>query len=151
MPSNHLILSSPSPPAFNLSQHQVFSKESVLPIKWPKYWSFSFSMSPSSECSGLISLELTGLNCLLSSSSSVSHSVMSDSFNPTDCIACHHSLLQGIILVQGSNLGLLHGRQILYHLSYRAFTFKSLLQYHSSKASILWHSAFFMVHSHIHT
>ena len=60
-------------------------------------------------------------------------------------------LLQGIFLTQGSNLGLLHGRQILYRLSYRAFTFKSLLQHHSLKASILWHSAFFTVHSHIHT
>ena len=47
-------LSSPSPPAFNLSQHQVFSSESVLRIRWPKYWSFSFSLSPSSEYSGLI-------------------------------------------------------------------------------------------------
>ena len=47
-------LSSPSPPAFNLSQHQVFSKESVLHIRWPKYWSFSFSISLSNEYSGLI-------------------------------------------------------------------------------------------------
>ena len=42
-------LSSPSPPAFNLSQHQGFSNESVLRIRWPKYWSFSFSISPSNE------------------------------------------------------------------------------------------------------
>ena len=48
-------LSSPSPPAFNLSQNQVFSNESVLCIRWPKYCSFSFSMSPSNEYSGLIS------------------------------------------------------------------------------------------------
>ena len=40
-------LSSPSPPTFNLSQHQVFSNESALRIRWPKYWSFSFSISPS--------------------------------------------------------------------------------------------------------
>ena len=50
------LLSSPSPPAFNLSQHQGLSKESVLHIRWPKYWSFSFSISPSNEYSGLISL-----------------------------------------------------------------------------------------------
>ena len=47
-------LSSPSP-AFNVSQHQGLSNESVLPIRWPKYWSFSFSICPSSEYSGLIS------------------------------------------------------------------------------------------------
>ena len=48
-------LSSPSPPAFNLSQcsHGLFSNESVLRIRWPKYWSFSFSISPSNEYSGL--------------------------------------------------------------------------------------------------
>ena len=48
-------LSSPSPPAFNLFQHQVFSNESVLRIRWPNYWSFSFSISPSKGYSGLIS------------------------------------------------------------------------------------------------
>ena len=53
-------LSSPSPPAFNLSQHQGFSNESVLWIRWPKYWSFSFSISPSNEYSGLISFRWTG-------------------------------------------------------------------------------------------
>ena len=47
-------LSSPSPPAFNLSQHQGLSKQSGLRIRWPKYWSFSFSISPSNEYSGLI-------------------------------------------------------------------------------------------------
>ena len=50
-PSHPLL--SPSPPAFNLSQHQSLSV-SALPIRWPKYWSFSFSISPSSEYSGLI-------------------------------------------------------------------------------------------------
>ena len=55
MPSKHHILSSPSPPAFNLSQHQGLFNESVLHIRWPKYWSFSFSISPSNEYSGLIS------------------------------------------------------------------------------------------------
>ena len=44
-----------SPPALSLSQHQVFSNESVLLIRWPKYWGFSFSISPSNEYSGLIS------------------------------------------------------------------------------------------------
>ena len=48
-------LSSPSPPAFNLSSIRVFSNESVLRIRWPKYWSFSFSISPSNEYSRLIS------------------------------------------------------------------------------------------------
>ena len=49
-------LSSPSSPAFNLSQHRVFCNESVLHIRWPKYW--SFSISPSSEYSGLISFRM---------------------------------------------------------------------------------------------
>ena len=52
-PSHPLL--SPSPPAFNLSQHQVFSNESALYIRWPKYWSFSFIISSSSEHPGLIS------------------------------------------------------------------------------------------------
>ena len=57
-------LSSPSPPTFNLSQHQVFSNESVLHIRWPKYWSFSFSISPSKEYSGLISFRINWLDLL---------------------------------------------------------------------------------------
>ena len=61
-PSHPLL--SPSPPAFNLSQHQVFSKESVLRSRWPKYWSFSFSISPSNECSGLISFRINWLDLL---------------------------------------------------------------------------------------
>ena len=85
-------LSSPSPPVFNLSQHQGFSIESVLHIRWPKYWSFSFSTSPSNEYSGLISFRM-------------------------DWFA--------LLAVQG--------------------TLKSLLQHHSSKASILQCSAFFAV------
>ena len=51
-------LSSLSPPVFNLSQHHVFSSESALHIRWPMYWSFSFSISPSSENSGLISFRI---------------------------------------------------------------------------------------------
>ena len=85
-------LSSPSPPAFNLSQHQgVFKWISSLNM-WPKYRSFSFNISPSSEYSGLISFRM-------------------------DCL--------DLLAVQG--------------------TLKSLLQYHSSKASILWPLAFFIV------
>ena len=83
-------LSSPSLSAFNLSQHQGFSNDSVLHIRWPKYWSFSFSISPSSECSGLISFRIDWLD---------------------------------LLAVQG--------------------TLKSLLQHHSSKASILQCLAFF--------
>ena len=49
---------SPSPPAFNLSQHQGLSNESVLCIRWPKYWSFRFSISPSNGYSGLISFRI---------------------------------------------------------------------------------------------
>ena len=89
--SSHPLLS-PSPPAFNLSQHQDFSKESVLHTRWPNYWSFSFSISPSNEYSGLISFRMDWLE---------------------------------LLAVQG--------------------TLKSLLQHHSSKASILQWSAFFIV------
>ena len=55
---------SASPPAFSLSQHRVFSKESVLRIRWPKYWSFSFSIGPSSEYSGLISFRMDWFDLL---------------------------------------------------------------------------------------
>ena len=59
-------LSSPSPPAFKLSQHQVrvFSSESALHIKWPKYWSLNFSTSPSNEYSGLISFRMDWFDLL---------------------------------------------------------------------------------------
>jgi len=89
-PSHPLL--SPSPPAFNISQHRVFSSESALLIRWPKYWSFSFSISPSNEYSGLISFRMDWLD---------------------------------LFAVLG--------------------TLKSLLQHHSSKAEILWHSAFFVI------
>ena len=57
-------LSSPSPPAYNLSSIRVLSTESILHIRWPKYWSFSFSISPSNEYSGLISFRIDWLDLL---------------------------------------------------------------------------------------
>ena len=65
MPSNHLILCHPLlllPSIF--PSIRVFSNKSVLPIRWPKYWSFSFSISPSNECSGLISFKMDQLDLL---------------------------------------------------------------------------------------
>ena len=65
MPSNHLILSHPLlllPSIF--PSIRVFSNELVLRIRWPKYWSFSFSISPSNECSGLISFRMDWLDLL---------------------------------------------------------------------------------------
>ena len=93
MPSNHLILCRPVllPPSI-FSSIRVFSNESVLCIKWPKYWSFSFNISHSNEYSGLIPFRMDWLD---------------------------------LLAVQG--------------------TFKRLFQHHSSKASILQHSAFFTV------
>ena len=61
MPSNHLILCCPLLPTSTFPSIRVFSKESALPIRWPKYWSFSFSISPSNDYSGLFPLGLTGL------------------------------------------------------------------------------------------
>ena len=65
LPSNHLILCHPLllPPSISPSI-RIFSNESVLHIRWPKYWSFRFSISPSSECSGLISLRMDRLDIL---------------------------------------------------------------------------------------
>ena len=57
-------LSSPSPPAPNPSQHQIFSNESTLHVRWPKYWSFSFNISPSNEHTGLISFRMDWLDLL---------------------------------------------------------------------------------------
>ena len=102
MPSNHLILChpllllSPIPPSI-----RVFSNESTLRIRWPKYWSLSFSISPSKEHPGLITFRMDW---------------------------------RDLLAVQG--------------------TLRSLLQHHSSKASVLWHSAFFTVqlsHSYMST
>ena len=93
MPSNHLILCHPLflPPSI-FPSITVFSNESALRIRWPKYWGFDFSISPSNEYSELISFRMDWLK---------------------------------LLAVQG--------------------TLKSLLQHHSSKASILQHSAFFIV------
>ena len=93
MPSNYVILCCPlllSPSVF--PSIRDFSNESALHIRWPKYWSFSFNISPSNDHSGLISFRM-------------------------DCL--------DLLAVQG--------------------TLNSLLQPHSSKASVLWHSAFFIV------
>ena len=86
------LLSSPSPPPSILPSIRVFSNESSLHIRWPKYWSFSFSISPSNEHAGLISFRMDWLD---------------------------------LLAVQG--------------------TLKCLLQHHCWKASIIWHSAFFIV------
>ena len=97
--SNHLILCHPLlllP--LVLPSISVFSSESVLHIRWPKYWNFSFSISPSNEHPGLIFFRIDWLD---------------------------------LPAIQG--------------------TLKSLLQHHNLKASLLWCSAFFIVHSHIHT
>ena len=98
MPSNHLILCCPLllPPSI-FPSIRVFSNESVLCIRWTKYWSFSLSISPSNEYSGLISIRMDWLD---------------------------------LLAVRG--------------------TLKSLFQYHSSKASVLWHSALWSS-SHTHT
>ena len=92
MPSNHLILCHPLLLPSIFASIRVFSNEPALHIGWPKYWSFSFNISPSSGYLGLISFRMDWLDLLA---------------------------VQGIL--------------------------KSLLQHHSSKASILWHSAFFTV------
>ena len=64
MPSNHLILCRPLLPPSFFPSIRVFSNESVLPIRWSKYWSFSFHISPSNECSGLISFRMDWLDLL---------------------------------------------------------------------------------------
>ena len=66
MPSNHLILCPhpPSPPALNVSQHQLFSNESAFQFRWPKHWSFSFSISPSNEYLGWISFRIDWFDLL---------------------------------------------------------------------------------------
>ena len=101
-----------SPPALNLSQHQG-PNESALHIRWPKYWSFSFSISPSNDYSGLISFKIDWFD-LLACYYLVDNSCPT-LCHPTDCNPPGKNtgegccfLLQGIFLTQGSNLGLLH-------------------------------------------
>ena len=96
MPFNQLILCHPLLLPSIFPSIRVFSNESVLHIRWPKYWSFSFSISPSNEYSGLISFRMDWL----------------------DLLAVQETL-------------------------------KSLFQHYSSKASIIWLSAFFIVHSRV--
>ena len=103
-------LSSPSPPAPIPPSIRVFSNESTLHMRWPKYWSFSFSISPSKEIPGLISFRMAWLDLL--AVQGLNRSVMSNSLQPLDCnlpgtsvhgdspgkntgVGCH-SLLQGI-------------------------------------------------------
>ena len=113
-PPHSLLLPSPT---FNLSQHQVFSNESVLPIRRPKYWSFSFSISPSNEYSELISFRMDWLDILAIQGTLKS---LLQHHNPKA------SILQcsAFFIVQLShpykelNQGLLHCRQVLYQLSY---------------------------------
>ena len=91
-------LSSPSPPALNLSQHQGLFNESALRIRWPKYWSFSFNISSSNEHPGLISfgmdwLDLLAVQGILESSAtsqfkSIHSSVLSFLYSPT--LTCIH-------------------------------------------------------------
>ena len=92
MPSNHLILCHPLLPPSIFPSIRVFSNKSVLHIRWPKYWTFNFNISPSNEYPGLISFRIVWLD---------------------------------LLEVQG--------------------TLKSLLHHQNLKASILWHSAFFIV------
>ena len=111
MPSKHLILCHPlllCPSIF--SSIRVFSNESVLCIRWPKYWSFSFSISPSNEYSGLISFATLW---------TVAHQapLPMGFFRKNTDVGCH-ALLQGSFPTQGSKpclLHLLHCRWILYH------------------------------------
>ena len=90
-----LPLSFPSPPTFNLSQHQSLSNESVLHLRWPKDWSFSFSIGPSIVYSGLISFRMDWLDLLAGQFSSVAQScpTLCDPMNrSTPALPVHHQL-----------------------------------------------------------
>ena len=80
--SSHPLLS-PSPPVFNLSSIRVFANKLVLCIRWPKYWSFSFSISPSNEYSGLISFRMDWLDLLATLISLISLKGLSSVFSNT--------------------------------------------------------------------
>ena len=79
-------LSSPSSPSFNISSISVFSNESVLYIRWPKYWSFSFSISPSNEYSGPISFRMDWLD-LLAVQGTVQESSLTPQFKSINSLA----------------------------------------------------------------
>ena len=116
MPSSHLILCRPLlllppiPPSI-----RVFSSESTLHMRWPKYWSFSFSIIPSKEIPGLISFQMDWLDLL-----AVQGTLKSSPWNSPgqNTGVGSLSLLQGIFPTQGLNSGLPHCRQILYQLSH---------------------------------
>ena len=105
MPSNHLIHCCPLflPPSI-FPSIRVFSNESVLRIRWPKYWSFSFSISPSNEYSGLISFRID--YCLANSGSLLKHGSSGELHNSsslgylviTECFPLLHSLGSGLFL-----------------------------------------------------
>ena len=131
MPSSHLILChpllllSPIPPSI-----RVFSNESTLPMRWPKHWSFSFSISPSNEYPGLISFRMDWLDLLeMATNSSVLAWRIPGTGEP------------GGMLSMGSHR-VRHDWSDLAAAAVQG-TLKSLLQHHSSKASILRCSAFF--------
>ena len=126
MPPNHLILCHPLLPQPSIFPSiRVFSNETALPIRWPKYWSFSFNVSPSSEQSGLICFRMDWLDLL-----AVQGTLKSLSFN---------------ISLSNEHPGLISFTIDWLDLPAVQETLKSLLQHHSSKSSILLCSAFFIV------
>ena len=115
MPPNHLILCRPPlllPSIFHSSR--VFSNESVLSTRWPKCWSFSFSISPSNEYSGLIPLGWIGCFDPLQP-----HGLYSPLNSPDQNTGVGYFHPQGISPTQGLNPGLPHFRLILYQLSHQ--------------------------------
>ena len=124
MPFNHLILGRPLLllPSI-LPSIRVFSNESVLCIRWPKDWSFSFSISPSNEYSGLISFRMDWLDLL--AAQGTLKSLLQHHSSKVSILWCQ-SLLQGIFPTQGLNPGLPHCRQILYQQSHKGSPPKSV-------------------------
>ena len=135
VPSNHLILCRPLllPPSI-FPSIRVFSNESALRIRWPKYWSFSFNISPPNEHPGLISFRLDWLDLLAvqgtlksllqhhsSKASILRHSTFFIILFFTISFLCISIflLLQGIFPTQGLSLGLPHFREILYQLTHK--------------------------------
>ena len=120
MPSNHLILCCPLLPLPSIFPRiRVFSNESVPHVRWPKYWSFSFSISPSNECAKMcLVAQLCPSLCNPMDCGPSGSSVDGDSPGKNTGVGCH-ALLQGIFPTQGSNPGLLHCRRIFLHLSYQ--------------------------------